>query len=69
MTVTLGSNCAKPVVSEIQEAKAFRPRYSRPSSGTGSLSWDLQLVNDQTKRPMTVQLIAIDGIAVPRGRR
>jgi FtsP/CotA-like multicopper oxidase with cupredoxin domain len=36
----------------------------RIATGTGSLSWDLQLVNDQTQQPMTVQLIAIDGIAV-----
>jgi FtsP/CotA-like multicopper oxidase with cupredoxin domain len=33
-------------------------------SGGGSFSWDLQLVNDQTGQPMTVQLLAIDGVAV-----
>jgi L-ascorbate oxidase len=36
----------------------------RVGTGAGSLSWDLQLVNDQTQTPMTVQLIAIDGVAV-----
>jgi FtsP/CotA-like multicopper oxidase with cupredoxin domain len=36
----------------------------RIGTGTGSLSWDLKLVNDQNQQPMTVQLIAIDGIAV-----
>jgi FtsP/CotA-like multicopper oxidase with cupredoxin domain len=36
----------------------------RISNGAGSLSWDLQLVNDQTGKQMTVQLVAIDGIAV-----
>ncbi len=36
----------------------------RIASGAGSLSWDLQLVNDQTQQPMTVQLVAIDGIVV-----
>jgi L-ascorbate oxidase len=36
----------------------------RIASGTGSLSWNLQLVNDQTQQKMIVQLIAIDGIAV-----
>ena len=36
----------------------------RIGTGAGSLSWDLQLVNDQNQKPMTVQLIAIDGIAV-----
>ena len=36
----------------------------RIGTGTGSLSWDLQLVNDQNHKPMSVQLIAIDGIAV-----
>ncbi|MFB9265330.1 multicopper oxidase domain-containing protein [Bradyrhizobium erythrophlei] len=36
----------------------------RVATGAGSLSWDLQLVNDATNNPMTVQLIAIDGVAV-----
>jgi L-ascorbate oxidase len=36
----------------------------RIGTAAGSLTWDLQLVNDQTQKPMTVQLIAIDGIAV-----
>lgn len=36
----------------------------RVATGAGSLSWDLQLVNDGTNTPMTVQLIAIDGVAV-----
>jgi L-ascorbate oxidase len=36
----------------------------RVATGAGSLSWDLQLVNDTTNNPMTVQLIAIDGVAV-----
>jgi hypothetical protein len=36
----------------------------RVGTGAGSLSWDLQLVNDATQTPMTVQLIAIDGVAV-----
>jgi len=36
----------------------------RIGTGAGSLSWDMQLVNDQTQAPMVVQLIAIDGVAV-----
>jgi L-ascorbate oxidase len=36
----------------------------RLGTGAGSLSWDLQLVNDANHQPMTVQLIAIDGVAV-----
>jgi len=36
----------------------------RVATGAGSLSWDLQLVNDASQKPMTVQLIAIDGVAV-----
>ncbi|CCE07534.1 putative multicopper oxidase [Bradyrhizobium sp. STM 3843] len=36
----------------------------RLGTGAGSLSWDLQLVDDNTHQPMTVQLIAIDGVAV-----
>jgi FtsP/CotA-like multicopper oxidase with cupredoxin domain len=36
----------------------------RVATGAGSFSWDLQLVNDATQTPMTVQLIAIDGVAV-----
>jgi L-ascorbate oxidase len=36
----------------------------RVGTGAGSVSWDLQLVDDRTKKPMTVQLIAIDGVAV-----
>src|SRR5215470_6553729 len=36
----------------------------RVGTGAGSLSWDLQLVDDATHQPMTAQLIAIDGVAV-----
>jgi L-ascorbate oxidase len=36
----------------------------RVGTGAGSVSWDLQLVDDATHQPMTVQLIAIDGVAV-----
>lgn len=36
----------------------------RVGTGAGSFSWDLQLVNDASQNPMTVQLIAIDGVAV-----
>jgi len=36
----------------------------RVGTGAGSLSWDLQLVDDVSKRPIPVQLIAIDGVAV-----
>jgi L-ascorbate oxidase len=36
----------------------------RLATGAGSFSWDLQLVDDLTQNPMTVQLIAIDGVAV-----
>jgi FtsP/CotA-like multicopper oxidase with cupredoxin domain len=36
----------------------------RVGTGAGSFSWDLQLVDDSTQQPMTVQLIAIDGVAV-----
>ena len=36
----------------------------RVATGAGSFSWDLQLVNDDSHKPMTVQLIAIDGVAV-----
>jgi L-ascorbate oxidase len=36
----------------------------RVGTGGGSLSWDLQLIDDTTQKPMTVQLIAIDGVAV-----
>jgi FtsP/CotA-like multicopper oxidase with cupredoxin domain len=36
----------------------------RVGTGAGSVSWDLQLVDDATHRPMTVQLIAIDGVSV-----
>jgi len=36
----------------------------RVGTGAGSLSWDLQLVDDAAHRPMTVQLLAIDGVAV-----
>jgi FtsP/CotA-like multicopper oxidase with cupredoxin domain len=36
----------------------------RLGTGAGSVSWDLRLVNDQTGKPMPVQLIAIDGVAV-----
>jgi L-ascorbate oxidase len=36
----------------------------RVGTGGGSFSWDLQLVDDATQKAMTVQLIAIDGVAV-----
>jgi FtsP/CotA-like multicopper oxidase with cupredoxin domain len=36
----------------------------RIASAAGSLSYDLQLVNDANLQPMVVQLIAIDGVAV-----
>jgi FtsP/CotA-like multicopper oxidase with cupredoxin domain len=36
----------------------------RLGTGGGSFSWDLQFVDDATQTPMTVQLIAIDGVAV-----
>jgi hypothetical protein len=36
----------------------------RLATGAGSFSWNLQLVDDLTQNPMTVQLIAIDGVAV-----
>ena len=36
----------------------------RIGTAAGSLSYDLQLVNDANGRPMVVQLIAIDGVAV-----
>jgi len=36
----------------------------RVGTGAGSLSWDLQLVDDTSHQPMTVQLLAIDGVAV-----
>jgi FtsP/CotA-like multicopper oxidase with cupredoxin domain len=36
----------------------------RIGSAAGSLSWDLQLLNDQSHKPMIVQLVAIDGVAV-----
>src|SRR5580704_11248944 len=36
----------------------------RLATGAGSFSWDLQLVDDATQNQMTVQLIAIDGVAV-----
>jgi FtsP/CotA-like multicopper oxidase with cupredoxin domain len=36
----------------------------RVGTGAGSLSWDLQLVDDMSNKPMTVQLIAIDGVAI-----
>jgi L-ascorbate oxidase len=36
----------------------------RLATGAGSFSWDLQLVDDATQKQMTVQLIAIDGVAV-----
>jgi len=36
----------------------------RVATGAGSVSWDLQLVDDATHNPMTVQLLAIDGVAV-----
>ena len=34
------------------------------ATGAGSVSFDLQLVDDATNSPMTVQLIAVDGVAV-----
>jgi len=36
----------------------------RIGSAGGSLSWDLQLINDASHQPMIVQLLAIDGVAV-----
>src|SRR4051794_15507241 len=36
----------------------------RIASAAGSLSYDLQLVDDASHQPMVVQLIAIDGVAV-----
>src|SRR5262249_46594328 len=36
----------------------------RIGSAGGSLSWDLQLLNDATGKAMIVQLLAIDGVAV-----
>src|SRR5262249_22578616 len=36
----------------------------RLGTGSGSVSYDLQLVSDQTGKPMIVQLLAIDGVAV-----
>ena len=36
----------------------------RVATGAGSFSWNLQLVDDATRKPMTVQLTAIDGVAV-----
>ena len=36
----------------------------RVGTGAGSVSWNLQLVDDATQKPMTLQLIAIDGVAV-----
>jgi L-ascorbate oxidase len=36
----------------------------RVATGAGSLSWDLQLVDDANHNQMTVQLLAIDGVAV-----
>ena len=36
----------------------------RIASAAGSLSYDLQLVNDANQQPIVVQLIAIDGVAV-----
>jgi FtsP/CotA-like multicopper oxidase with cupredoxin domain len=36
----------------------------RVATGAGSFSWNLQLVDDATQNSMTVQLIAIDGVAV-----
>jgi L-ascorbate oxidase len=36
----------------------------RVATGAGSVSWDLQLVDDATHNAMTVQLLAIDGVAV-----
>jgi L-ascorbate oxidase len=36
----------------------------RVATGAGSLSWNLQLVDDASQKPMTLQLVAIDGVAV-----
>src|SRR5262249_38004016 len=36
----------------------------RVATGAGSLSWNLQLVDDASQNPMTLQLVAIDGVAV-----
>jgi len=42
----------------------FNGEVWRIGTGAGSLSWNLQLVDDASQNPMTVQLIAIDGVAV-----
>jgi FtsP/CotA-like multicopper oxidase with cupredoxin domain len=36
----------------------------RLTNASGSVSYDLQLINDQSKHPMVMQLLAIDGVAV-----
>ena len=36
----------------------------RMTNASGSLSYDLQLINDATKAPMIVQLLSIDGVSV-----
>jgi L-ascorbate oxidase len=36
----------------------------RLTNASGSVSYDLQLVDDNTKKPITVQLLAVDGVSV-----
>jgi FtsP/CotA-like multicopper oxidase with cupredoxin domain len=36
----------------------------RLTNASGSLSYDLQLVNDATQKPMVMQLLAVDGVSV-----
>jgi FtsP/CotA-like multicopper oxidase with cupredoxin domain len=36
----------------------------RLTNASGSVSYDLQLVDDSTKKPITVQLLAVDGVSV-----
>ena len=36
----------------------------RLTNASGSLSYDLQLVDDSTKKPLTMQLLAVDGVSV-----
>jgi L-ascorbate oxidase len=36
----------------------------RLTNASGSLSYDLQLFDDRTKKPITVQLLAVDGVSV-----
>jgi FtsP/CotA-like multicopper oxidase with cupredoxin domain len=36
----------------------------RLTNASGSVSYDLQLINDQSQHPMVMQLLAVDGVAV-----